>query len=117
MSTSFICQESFRADNTTSCLRYTKLKQCVKDGSEQQLNFYCVDQNTISIGGTGHAPPPGNISMAVFLCSMDSCPTEAPASPGTKKGKKDPGSGAGAGTVAADKKTMTMSGFFILALL
>ncbi|KAG0324185.1 hypothetical protein BG000_002309 [Podila horticola] len=28
----WVCQETFHADNTTSCIRYPKLKRCVTEG-------------------------------------------------------------------------------------
>ncbi|KAF8937077.1 hypothetical protein EDD21DRAFT_439220 [Dissophora ornata] len=123
--TTFVCQESFHADNTTSCMRYPKLKRCVKDGDDNHLTFYCVGENTIAIGGAGPLPLPTNINMTVYMCTMDSCPIEAPADNSTKGsgGKKGDNSSTGGGSTnngraatAMDKK-LTMSGFLVLALI
>lgn len=105
----FVCQESFRADNTTSCIRFEKVKQCVKDGNEQHLNFLCVDHNTIAIGGSGPSPPPADVNMTVFLCTVESCPTEAPAHTKKKDGKKDTSN-------TTKNKALSWSGFMVLAL-
>ncbi|KAG0367402.1 hypothetical protein BGZ54_003930 [Gamsiella multidivaricata] len=118
--TSFICQESFLADNTTSCLRYTKLKRCVKDGNNNHLNFHCVGGNSISIGGSGPSPLPTNINMTVFQCTMESCPNEAPQD-GSSKGKGgkkgSSGSSSGSGSPNGGDKRLTMSGLLVLALI
>ncbi|KAG0219611.1 hypothetical protein BGX31_011255 [Mortierella sp. GBA43] len=106
----FVCQESFHADNTTSCIRYNKVKRCIKEATEQNLNFFCVDHNSISIGGQGPTPLPTTVNMTVFLCSMDSCPTAAPEK--EKKGGKN-----AAGRVAPDTTSkLTWSGIALLAL-
>ncbi|KAF9094966.1 hypothetical protein BGX27_001333 [Mortierella sp. AM989] len=133
-STRFICQESFFGNKTstsTSCLRYSKVKHCIKEGNEKRLNFYCVDQNSISIGGSGPSPLPRNITMTVFMCTMESCPQEAPADNTTKpdddkdkkKEKKENTTvsegnnvGSPSDAIKSDKK-MTLSGLFVLALM
>ncbi|KAG0055379.1 hypothetical protein BGZ83_008771 [Gryganskiella cystojenkinii] len=105
----FICQETFLANNATSCLRYTKLKHCVKDGQEMRGNFLCVGANTISVGGSVQ-PLPANLTLTPFMCTMDSCPTQAP----EKEKKKDKSNSTGSSVVS--EKTMTLSGALVLAL-
>ncbi|KAG0318754.1 hypothetical protein BGZ99_005480 [Dissophora globulifera] len=117
--TAFICQESFKADNTTSCLRYPKLKRCVREGTDNHLNFLCVDHNSIAIGGSGPVPLPAptDVNMTVFFCSMDSCPLEAPPDTTPKKKKGDQSTAAADGSMAtATDRRLTMSGYFVLAL-
>ncbi|KAF9364659.1 hypothetical protein BGX34_000830 [Mortierella sp. NVP85] len=106
----FVCQESFHADNTTSCIRFEKVKQCIKDGNENHLNFLCVDHDSIAIGGSGPVPPPADVNMTVFLCSAASCPNEAPAK------KKKHGDSSSSSSLTKDK-TLTWSGFMVLALI
>ncbi|GJJ71541.1 hypothetical protein EMPS_03891 [Entomortierella parvispora] len=121
--TAFICQESFQPNNVTSCLRYTKLKKCVKDGQANHLNFLCVDANSIAVGGSV-TPAPANMTLTPFMCTLESCPTQAPESNSTKGsgdgGKKNSTSnGKSAGTRAStvSEKTLTLSGALVLALL
>ncbi|KAK3822784.1 MAG: hypothetical protein J3Q66DRAFT_330126 [Benniella sp.] len=106
----FVCQESFRADNTTSCIRFEKVKQCIKNGNENHLNFLCVDHDSIAIGGSGPVPPPADVNMTVFLCSVASCPNEAP-----EKKKKHGDSNSPSS--ATKDKALTWSGFMVLALI
>ncbi|KAF9160825.1 hypothetical protein BGX21_002138 [Mortierella sp. AD011] len=118
--TGFVCQEAFTANSTSTCLRYTKLKTCVKDGNKNHLNFYCVGENTISIGGSSPAPQPNTFNMTVYNCTMESCPTAAPVKP--KKTKKGKGNDATASAskshaVKNNNKKLTLSGLLILALI
>ncbi|GJJ78472.1 hypothetical protein EMPS_10831 [Entomortierella parvispora] len=105
---SFVCQESFAANNATSCLRYTKLKKCIKHGQENHLNFLCVGANTISIGGST-VPAPSNLTMTPFMCTLESCPTAAPHS-------KKKHSGAKKQSLQSTSVGMTLPGIFVLAL-
>ncbi|KAI1318945.1 hypothetical protein EDD11_005379 [Mortierella claussenii] len=120
-STAFVCQESFFANGTTSCLRYSKLKHCIKDGTDNHLNFQCVDHDTISSGGSGPNPLPTNINMTIFLCSMASCPTEAPASGKKGQGNSDGTASNGSTNNAAESKVdgrkLTLSGLLVLMLM
>ncbi|KAF9999131.1 hypothetical protein BGZ80_008874 [Entomortierella chlamydospora] len=116
----FVCQESFTANSTSTCLRYTKLKSCVKHGNENRLNFYCVGENTISIGGSGPVPLPTTFNMTVYNCTMESCPTAAPVK--AKSGKKGKGNDATASASTShafknNDKKLTLSGLLILALI
>ncbi|KAF9354057.1 hypothetical protein BGX26_008132 [Mortierella sp. AD094] len=120
----FICQESFYENNTSSCLRYPKLKRCVDDGTTNHLNFYCVGQDTISIGGSGPSPLPTTFNMTVFNCTMDSCPIEAPAKNSTKSdggkkgnGNNNPSSGSTSDAFKNNDKKLTLSGLLVLALM
>ncbi|KAG0261504.1 hypothetical protein BG011_000968 [Mortierella polycephala] len=120
----FVCQESWAADGTASCLRFSDLKYCKKDAESKNLNFYCVDENTISIGGKGPKPLPSKLNMTVYMCNQDSCPNEAPPKPAKdeKEDKKDKdnsnagGSGTPTSAAVVDKKT-TLSGLFVLGLI
>ncbi|KAG0000267.1 hypothetical protein BGZ80_005067 [Entomortierella chlamydospora] len=120
----FICQESFYENNTSSCMRYSKLKACIKDGTMNHLNFYCVGQDTISIGGSGPSPLPTTFNMTVFNCTMDSCPIEAPAENSTKPagGKKGNGNNSSSSASKSDAfknndKKLTLSGLLVLVLM
>ncbi|KAG0354302.1 hypothetical protein BG005_006582 [Podila minutissima] len=89
----WVCQESFRADNTTSCIRYPKLKRCVKEGLANNLTFLCVDHDSIAVGGSGPVPLPAGI--VPFQCTVASCPQEAPEKePKEKKQKSAASAGA-----------------------
>ncbi|KAG0025768.1 hypothetical protein BGZ81_006856 [Podila clonocystis] len=72
----WVCQESFHPDNTTSCIRYPKLKRCVKEGLANNLTFLCVDHDSIAVGGSGPVPLPAGI--VPFQCTVAACPQEAP---------------------------------------
>ena len=96
----FICQEiytvplavdfsdedtSVSTTNTTAskgptCVRFATLPQCVKVGKEKNLYFHCVEQGTISIGGSGPKPlpEPEDFPMNAYMCDLDSCPTQSP---------------------------------------
>ncbi|KAG0201413.1 hypothetical protein BGX28_005770 [Mortierella sp. GBA30] len=120
-STSFICQESFLPDNTTSCLRFDTPKRCEKHGLANNLTFLCVASNTISIGPYGPKPLPTTFNTTVYECTLDSCPNEAPAKNDTGKGGKKGGStgsssGADVAATLADKK-LTYSGLLVLGLI
>ncbi|KAF9193035.1 hypothetical protein BGZ51_004268 [Haplosporangium sp. Z 767] len=122
----FICQESWAADGTASCTRFSDLKYCEKDAESKNLNFYCVDENTISIGAKGPKPLPSNINMTVYMCNKEACPNEAPPKPAKDDSKKDKdknkdtsstgGSSTPASAAVVDKK-VTLSGVFVLALI
>ncbi|KAF9284205.1 hypothetical protein BGZ68_004836 [Mortierella alpina] len=118
----FVCQEVFHADNTTSCLRYPKLKRCEKEGKYNNLTFMCVGANTIAIGAFNPKPLPDNIAMAVFQCTTESCPNEA--SPKEKKGGDTQGASSnptnGAGVTAAatlTNKNLSYSSLLVLGLI
>ncbi|KAF9904652.1 hypothetical protein EC991_002526 [Linnemannia zychae] len=122
---SFVCQESFLpATNTTTCLRYDKLKRCLKEGTENNLTaFLCVGQDSISIGGGGPLSPiPLNLTSSVFLCNLASCPNEAPpkvkdGDGGKKHGGKSGGNAStNNGSSLVSEKTLSLSGFFVIAL-
>lgn len=120
--TAFVCQESFQANNVTSCLRYTKLKKCVKDGQANHLNYLCVDANSIAVGGTV-TPPPANLTLTPFMCTLASCPNAAPDDNSTKSGSGGGGKKNGTSTTSAgtrgtiSEKTWSLSGALVLALL
>ncbi|CAO3568966.1 unnamed protein product [Mortierella alpina] len=116
----FVCQETFHSDNTTSCLRYPKLKQCEKEGKNNNLTFLCVGANTIAIGASNPKPLPDNIAMSVYQCTMESCPTEAP----TKEKKGGDTKGASPSTSDGSNKAATLtnknlsySALFVLGLI
>ncbi|KAF9967825.1 hypothetical protein BGZ70_008053 [Mortierella alpina] len=118
----FVCQETFHADNTTSCLRYPKLKRCEKEGKKNNLTFLCVGANTIAIGASNPKPLPDKIAMSVYQCTMESCPTEAPAK--EKKGGGDttgasPSTTEGSNTAAASmtNRNLSYSALFVLGLI
>ncbi|KAF9952460.1 hypothetical protein BGZ72_006272 [Mortierella alpina] len=116
----FVCQESFHPDNTTSCLRFPKLKRCEKEGIKNNLTFLCVGANTIAIGASNPKPLPDKIAMSVFQCNMESCPNEAP--PKEKKGGDKKGAGSntssGAGVAATlTDKNLSYSALFVLGLI
>ncbi|KAG0270761.1 hypothetical protein BGZ95_001557 [Linnemannia exigua] len=119
--TGFVCQESFHLDtNTTSCLRYDKIKRCLKEGTENNLAaFLCVGQDSISIGGGGPLNPlPANLTSSVFLCNIGSCPSEAPVKEKDGGGKKKGGDNASTnnGSPLVSDRTLSLSGFFVIAL-
>ncbi|KAF9212618.1 hypothetical protein BGZ59_006520 [Podila verticillata] len=108
----WVCQESFHPGNTTSCIRYPKLKRCVKEGLANNLTFLCVDHDSISVGGSGPVPLPANITA--FQCSVTSCPQEAPAKePSDKKKTKN----AAAGSKAKGREAVRWAGVLVLAML
>ncbi|KAF9133370.1 hypothetical protein BGX30_012309 [Mortierella sp. GBA39] len=110
----FVCLETFRPDNTTSCMRYDKVKRCVKEGTANNIPFLCVAQDTISIGGGGPAiPVPLNLTSSVFLCNQAACPNAAPAKESTKPKK---GSSESTTSTASSVKSISLSGVFVLAL-
>ncbi|KAG0309426.1 hypothetical protein BGZ97_013078 [Linnemannia gamsii] len=124
--TGFVCQESFHlGTNTTACLRFDKLKRCLKDGTDNNLTaFLCVDQDTISIGGGGpQTPLPLNLTSSVFMCNLANCPTAAPVKNTTGNGgggKNNNGGETGkpnGSTALYSERTLSLSGFFVIALL
>ncbi|KAG9067109.1 hypothetical protein KI688_011890 [Linnemannia hyalina] len=113
--TPFVCLETFRPDNTTSCLRYDKVKRCVKEGTANNIPFLCVGQDTISIGGGGPVNPvPLNLTSSVFLCNLAACPNAAPAKE-AKPDKKGSSNTSNTST-ASSVKSISLSGVFVLAL-
>jgi len=104
----FVCQESFQANNATSCLRYTTLKKCIKHGQEYHLDYLCVGANTISIGGST-VPAPANLTMTPFMCTLDSCSTEAPHSDKKHNGGKKK-------SLGSTSTGVTLPGILVLAL-
>ncbi|KAF9285978.1 hypothetical protein BGZ88_009302 [Linnemannia elongata] len=115
--TPFVCLETFRPDNTTSCLRYDKVKRCIKEGTANNVPFLCVGQDTISIGGGGPINPlPLNLSSSVFLCNMAACPNAAPATESSKPGKKGSSDSSNTPSSASSVKSISLSGVFVLAL-
>ncbi|KAK3838910.1 MAG: hypothetical protein J3R72DRAFT_492783 [Linnemannia gamsii] len=122
--TGFVCQESFHPEtNTTSCIRYEKIKRCLKEGTENNIAFLCVGQDSISIGGGGPLNPmPLNLTSSVFLCNIGSCPTEAPAKEKDGNGGKKKGGDSGAsastsgGSSSVSERTLSLSGFLVIAL-
>ncbi|KAF9938954.1 hypothetical protein BGZ67_010153 [Mortierella alpina] len=68
------------ASNGPTCVRFATLPQCVKIGKEKKLYFHCVEQGTISIGGSGPKPlpEPEDFPMNAYLCNIDNCPTLSP---------------------------------------
>ncbi|KAF9981471.1 hypothetical protein BGZ75_007266 [Mortierella antarctica] len=116
----FVCQETFHSDNTTSCLRFPKLKRCEKEGKKNNLTFLCVGANTIAIGASNPKPLPDKIAMSVFQCTMESCPNEAPAKEKKGDGKKgaSSNSNSGAGVAATlTNKNLSYSVLFVLGLI
>ncbi|KAG0373119.1 hypothetical protein BGX24_012111 [Mortierella sp. AD032] len=115
----FVCLETFRPDNTTSCLRYEKVKRCIKDGTANNIPFLCVGQDTISIGGGGPAHPlPLNLTSSVFLCSLGACPDAAPAKepkPDKKGGSASSHNNASNGI--STSKSLSLSGVLVIALI
>ncbi|KAF9310674.1 hypothetical protein BG003_008295 [Podila horticola] len=81
----WVCQETFHADNTTSCIRYPKLKRCVTEGLASNMTFLCVDHDSISVGGSGPVPLPAGI--VPFQCTAAACTQEAPAKDPSTKGQ------------------------------
>ncbi|KAF9338306.1 hypothetical protein BGZ91_008935 [Linnemannia elongata] len=115
--TPFVCLETFRPDNTTSCLRYDKVKRCINEGTANNVPFLCVGQDTISIGGGGPINPlPLNLSSSVFLCNMTACPNAAPATESSKPGKKGSSDSSNTPSSASSVKSISLSGVFVLAL-
>ncbi|KAG0294381.1 hypothetical protein BGZ96_001293 [Linnemannia gamsii] len=115
--TPFVCLETFRPDNTTSCLRYEKVKRCIKEGIANNIPFLCVAQDTISIGGGGPMNPvPLDLKSGVFLCNLSVCPNAAPDKEG-KPGKKGSSGNANAPSSASSVKSISLSGVFVLALI
>ncbi|KAF9907082.1 hypothetical protein EC991_011300 [Linnemannia zychae] len=116
----FVCLETFRPDNTTSCLRYEKVKRCIKDGTANNVPFLCVGQDTISIGGGGPISPlPLNLTSSVFLCNLGACPNAAPAKESNKSDKKG-GSANSNNNVsfgATSFKPFSLSSVFVLTLI
>ncbi|KAK3834062.1 MAG: hypothetical protein J3R72DRAFT_477901 [Linnemannia gamsii] len=107
--TSFVCLESFRADNTTSCRRYPTTNQCQEAGNAKGLHYLCVvPTTTIVAGGPFPANLPYNVTKTVFLCSATSCPDGINLQSVQVKG--DSSSGA-----MTDKK-LSISGLFVLTL-
>ncbi|KAF8943924.1 hypothetical protein BGZ47_004888 [Haplosporangium gracile] len=114
----FVCLETFRPDNTTSCLRYEKVKRCIKDGTANNIPFLCVGQDTISIGGGGPINPlPLDLKSSVFLCNLSACPNAAPAKESTKPDKKGSSNNSNAPSSASSVKSISLSGVFVLALI
>ncbi|KAG0270642.1 hypothetical protein BGZ95_001625 [Linnemannia exigua] len=115
--TPFVCQETFHPGNTTSCLRYEKVKRCIKDGTANNIPFLCVSQDTISIGGGGPVSPlPLNLTSSVFLCNLGACPNAAPA----KEGKPDKKGGSASNKASnspSTSKSLSLSGVLVLALI
>ncbi|KAF9428397.1 hypothetical protein BGZ94_002537 [Podila epigama] len=108
----WVCQEKFLPNNTTSCMRYPKIKRCVKEGLASGQTFLCVDHDSISVGGSGPTPLPEGI--VPFLCSVDSCPQEAPAKPKSEM-KKDKET-SNTTNAAACHDSVRWSGVFVLAM-
>ncbi|KAG0309494.1 hypothetical protein BGZ97_013056 [Linnemannia gamsii] len=109
----FVCLETFHPDNTTSCMRYEKVKHCIQDGAASNIPFLCVGQDTISIGGGGPLKPlPLNLTSSVFLCNLSVCPNASPAKE-SKPGKK----GSSDNSSASSVKSISLSGVFVLALI
>ncbi|KAG0053361.1 hypothetical protein BGZ83_001255 [Gryganskiella cystojenkinii] len=109
----WVCQESFHADNTTSCLRYPKLKRCVTEGLASNLTFLCVDHDSIAVGGSGPVPLPANITA--FMCTLTSCPQEAPAKEPSAKPPKS--TSTSAGVKSKSSETVRWAGVLVLTML
>lgn len=123
--TPFVCLETFRPGNTTSCLRYDKVKRCIKEGTANNIPFLCVGQDTISIGGGGPVNPlPLNLTSRVVLCNLAACPNAAPAKESSKPDKKGSSDNStapsnapsNAPSSASSVKSISLSGVFVLAL-
>ncbi|KAG0347587.1 hypothetical protein BG004_007421 [Podila humilis] len=106
----WVCQETFHPDNTTSCIRYPKLKRCVNEGLASNMTFMCVDHNSISVGGSGPVPLPAGITP--FMCTTEACPQEAPA-----KEKKHKSGATGGSMSARGEGAVRWIGVVMLAIL
>ncbi|KAH7054725.1 hypothetical protein BKA57DRAFT_452038 [Linnemannia elongata] len=114
----WVCQETFHADNTTSCLRYPKVKRCITEGQTSNQTFLCVDHDSISVGGSGPVPLPAGISP--FMCTMTSCPLEAPAKEKptpTNNGNNGSGNGKSGAMGLRSTETVKWTGVLVLAML
>ncbi|KAF9282909.1 hypothetical protein BGZ88_010786 [Linnemannia elongata] len=114
----WVCQETFHADNTTSCLRYPKVKRCITEGQASNQTFLCVNHDSISVGGSGPVPLPAGISP--FMCTMTSCPLEAPAKEKptpTNNGNNGSGNGKSAAMGLRSTETVKWTGILVLAML
>ena len=126
--TRFVCLETFRPGNATSCLRYEHVKRCIKEGTANNIPFLCVGQDTISIGGGGPLDPlPRNLTTSVFLCDLTACPNAAPPEEPKPDKKGSPKNSTGNSTnnstdnsttlsSASSVKSISLSGVFILIL-
>ncbi|KAG0199350.1 hypothetical protein BGX33_011714 [Mortierella sp. NVP41] len=124
--TPFVCQETFRLDNTTSCMRYDKVKRCMNEGTASNIPFLCVAQDTISIGGGGPMNKlPLNLTSSVFLCNLGACPNAAPAKEPKPNKKNSKGDGNiknsnnrnATNNGPSSFESLSLSGVFVLALI
>ncbi|KAF8946986.1 hypothetical protein BGZ47_010647 [Haplosporangium gracile] len=114
----WVCQETFHANNTSSCLRYPKVKRCITEGQASNQTFLCVGHDSISVGGSGPVPLPAGITP--FMCTMTSCPQEAPAKEKptpSNTGNNSSGNGKSGAMGLRSTETVKWAGVLVLAMM